>query len=406
MDLNIASINTSSDASNFLAQQIESQEDFSKIIQNQVQSLSGNTVELNPEINDDSHLCLEEAEKNGNLNGKPLPANFNKKASSDVDREVNDSIICMYNPIVQNLPSKPISEYIEPNIKLFQTLQDSLDSTSKSEIELSANTAENKQFVNDENKTSIQIENTAPDLNLKKIAIKDQTSTPILNNSLTFKKLNIENKATVSQDEFIPFKEDPKINEEVGLSNLQNLSVTSDSKVKIKNQSQSLSMDLSSENIDLSKLESSNGALDIPEMETAVIEYDSNNALNFEKELGERLVTMIKENDHDVTLKIDPPELGKMDIKLQISENEANLSFYTTNLQVKSAIESSLNDLRTLFSQQALSLGDVNVFHQGSEGSKNPHQERYESREMERLEGLSNIRPPKNSSEGKISVFV
>lgn len=141
------------------------------------------------------------------------------------------------------------------------------------------------------------------------------------------------------------------------------------------------------------------------------INYDPNKTEFFEKELGEHLVSMVKENDHQVKLKINPPDLGNIDIDLNWAEEQANISFYAETFQVKAAIEASIAELKNLFNEQSLSLGDVHVFHQTSDSNKRDHQDFYESQSNENIKTTIIEKAEKEIINkpllsGSISVFV
>ena len=143
-----------------------------------------------------------------------------------------------------------------------------------------------------------------------------------------------------------------------------------ENKPKIKNQIQSSLFNEMSEFNSIELSENKNNAVSAKEVETQVLHYDRNNLGNFEKGIGERLISMIQENNHQATIKIDPPELGRIDIDLQLKDEKTNLSFYTTNIQVKNTLENSMGELKTMLNQQDLTLGEVTVFHQSFDDHK------------------------------------
>ena len=70
-------------------------------------------------------------------------------------------------------------------------------------------------------------------------------------------------------------------------------------------------------------------------------------------------------NAQSAQLKIHPAELGMIDIKLSMADDQANVVFNTQHGAVKDAIESALPRLREMLAEQGLNLGDVDVREEG-----------------------------------------
>lgn len=70
------------------------------------------------------------------------------------------------------------------------------------------------------------------------------------------------------------------------------------------------------------------------------------------------------QNMQKASLHLQPPELGPLNITLQLDQGAANVSFVTHNASVQESIAGSLGTLRELLAQQGLSLGNVEVSQQ------------------------------------------
>lgn len=81
----------------------------------------------------------------------------------------------------------------------------------------------------------------------------------------------------------------------------------------------------------------------------------------WESNLGSRLQMLIGQNVQTATIRLDPPELGMLDVKIKISNDVATVNFTSPNAQVRDAIETAMPRLREMFAETGLSLGDVNV---------------------------------------------
>lgn len=86
--------------------------------------------------------------------------------------------------------------------------------------------------------------------------------------------------------------------------------------------------------------------------------------------LGERVVWMVSQQHQGVELHLNPPSLGPLEVRLSMSDGQANLSFSTQHLPVKEAIESATPRLREMLGESGIGLGSVSV----SVGSFAQHQ--------------------------------
>jgi len=114
-----------------------------------------------------------------------------------------------------------------------------------------------------------------------------------------------------------------------------------------------------------------NTLLKAPESMLPAITVSPDNA-QWNNQVGERINWMITGQMQRVEIRLDPPELGTLDIRLNmVKENQANIMFHVSNASAKEAIESAIPRLREMFEQQGIDLGDVEV----SQESFQQHQE-------------------------------
>lgn len=85
----------------------------------------------------------------------------------------------------------------------------------------------------------------------------------------------------------------------------------------------------------------------------------------FSTELGHRINWMANNSIQQAELRLDPPELGGLDVRLSINkDNQASIIFHVANTSAKEAIESAIPRLREMFAQQGIDLGNVDVSQQ------------------------------------------
>jgi flagellar hook-length control protein FliK len=89
----------------------------------------------------------------------------------------------------------------------------------------------------------------------------------------------------------------------------------------------------------------------------------------------QKLTWLVKQNDQQATLTLNPPELGPLKIVLHIQHNVATASFSSDNPEVRQALAAQQASLRESFSRQNIVLEQVTVHDNGAQaqaGNKNP----------------------------------
>ena len=87
--------------------------------------------------------------------------------------------------------------------------------------------------------------------------------------------------------------------------------------------------------------------------------------------LGERVLMMINQGKQEIQIRLDPAELGSMYIKLQVQQEQLQLSIQTEAGQSRDLIEQHLPKLREQLAQQGVSLGETSVEQHGQGKQKN-----------------------------------
>ena len=77
--------------------------------------------------------------------------------------------------------------------------------------------------------------------------------------------------------------------------------------------------------------------------------------------MGDRVQWMINQNIQQAEIRLDPPELGALEVRVQVNKDQANVMFTAPNQQVRDAVEAAVPRLREMLSEIGLSLGDVGV---------------------------------------------
>ena len=81
----------------------------------------------------------------------------------------------------------------------------------------------------------------------------------------------------------------------------------------------------------------------------------------WDKAIGQRVVWMISAEQQSASLTLNPPDLGPLQVVLNISSTQANASFYAAQPEVRQAIEAALPKLREMLGDAGIQLGQANV---------------------------------------------
>lgn len=81
----------------------------------------------------------------------------------------------------------------------------------------------------------------------------------------------------------------------------------------------------------------------------------------FADALGARLAWQIGHNVQHAHLNLNPPELGPLEVRVEMNRDQAQLHFVAHHGAVRDAVEDALPRLRELFAQNGLQLADASV---------------------------------------------
>ncbi|HHI5023825.1 TPA: flagellar hook-length control protein FliK [Vibrio parahaemolyticus] len=84
------------------------------------------------------------------------------------------------------------------------------------------------------------------------------------------------------------------------------------------------------------------------------------------EQVAEKVQMMMSKNLKSLDIRLDPPELGRMQIRMTMNNDLANVHFTVTNPQARDIIEQTLPRLREMLAQQGMQLADSSVQQQSS----------------------------------------
>ncbi|ODB89599.1 hypothetical protein A3194_10610 [Candidatus Thiodiazotropha endoloripes] len=84
----------------------------------------------------------------------------------------------------------------------------------------------------------------------------------------------------------------------------------------------------------------------------------------WDQAVGERIQWMVNQNIQQAEIKLTPPNLGPLEIKISVQNDQTNVTFIAAQAPTREALESSIPRLREMFGEINLNLANVDVGHQ------------------------------------------
>lgn len=79
------------------------------------------------------------------------------------------------------------------------------------------------------------------------------------------------------------------------------------------------------------------------------------------QQVSERVHWMISQNMQQADLRLNPPELGSLEVRIQVQGDQATVNFSSPHASVRDALDAALPRLREMLQEAGLSLGNSNV---------------------------------------------
>src|SRR5690606_6787543 len=89
----------------------------------------------------------------------------------------------------------------------------------------------------------------------------------------------------------------------------------------------------------------------------------------WDQALGQRVVWMAGNGQHSASLILNPPELGPLQVVLNVADSQATASFFAAQPEVRQALEAAMPRLRDMLGAAGIELGQANVSDSGQQQS-------------------------------------
>lgn len=83
--------------------------------------------------------------------------------------------------------------------------------------------------------------------------------------------------------------------------------------------------------------------------------------------LGNQIVWLASQNNKVAEIQLDPPELGSLQVKIRVSQDQVSVSFVSPHAAVRDTVEQSMARLREMFEEQGLNLAEATVDDQSAQ---------------------------------------
>ncbi|HWQ94848.1 MAG TPA: flagellar hook-length control protein FliK [Gammaproteobacteria bacterium] len=96
---------------------------------------------------------------------------------------------------------------------------------------------------------------------------------------------------------------------------------------------------------------------------------------DWDQALGQRVMWLVKQDMQGAELRINPPQLGPIEMRIVMNNDQTSVSFTSQHAAVREALEAAVPRLRDMFSDNGLNLANVNVSQHSfaQQRQDNPH---------------------------------
>jgi|GEM_PF-1415808 len=90
---------------------------------------------------------------------------------------------------------------------------------------------------------------------------------------------------------------------------------------------------------------------------------------DFNDAVKDKVMVMINQKIQQVDIQLDPPEFGNMQVRVNIQNEQAVVSFVVQNQQAKEALEQNMDKLKHMMAESGVDVGEADVKQQSSQSS-------------------------------------
>mgnify|MGYP000642049157 CR=1 FL=1 len=91
---------------------------------------------------------------------------------------------------------------------------------------------------------------------------------------------------------------------------------------------------------------------------------------DFTEAVKDKVMVMISQKLQQLDIRLDPPELGNVHVRVNLQNEQAVVNFMVQNQQAKEAFEENLNKLKDMLAEHGVDVGDANVEQQSQQSAE------------------------------------
>jgi flagellar hook-length control protein FliK len=91
--------------------------------------------------------------------------------------------------------------------------------------------------------------------------------------------------------------------------------------------------------------------------------------------VGEKILWMANQQLSTADIRLDPPELGSLQVRVNVQQDQANITFISPHPQVRELLDQQVTRLREMFAEQGLQLGHVDIADRREQESRHSNDE-------------------------------
>lgn len=140
------------------------------------------------------------------------------------------------------------------------------------------------------------------------------------------------------------------------------------------------------------------------------------NQPGWSKELTDKVMWMSSQNLKSAEIKLNPAELGRLDIRVQVNSDQTQITFTSAHAGVRESLESQSFRLRELMAQQGMQDVDVNVADQSETDQRDErelrelmaeqHSGTAQPNQEEVVQAVTEVPQVENGHSGRLSYYV
>lgn len=130
------------------------------------------------------------------------------------------------------------------------------------------------------------------------------------------------------------------------------------------------------------------------------------------RELGQQVAIAARGDDQHISLRLNPANLGPLQIELKVLDQQAHIQFLSPHAQVRGAVEQAIPQLREALAEQGITLADTSVDEQRQQQQQHTGSDRPASHaghgtaEAQSDDAMIMAEPAQPLADGRINVYV